>query len=132
MDTSSPAKRILTSWYTPVAIGAVVVLALGVWVMPVPHERIIKDDHGNANTVTIWDTSRWQAVSAFWWQALLLALAFAAVLSVAWGSRGRLMARASAAPFFAASLLFHCLLVLSLGGRSAGPRRGRARRGHPR
>jgi hypothetical protein len=64
--------------------------------------------------VTAWDTSRWQAVSAFWWQALLLALAFAAVLAVGWGGR-RVVAKAAAARFFAASLLAHCLLVLSLG-----------------
>jgi hypothetical protein len=110
------AKRLLASWRTPAIIAGIVVLAFGVWVTPTPHERVVVDPAtGNATTVTIWDTSRFQAVAAFWWQALLLALSFVALLCAGWGNRGRLVARASAAPFFAASLLVHALLVLSLG-----------------
>jgi hypothetical protein len=53
-------------------------------------------------------------VSAVWWQTLLLLLAVTAVLSVAWYSRAWVVAKASAARFFAASLLVHCMLLLWL------------------
>jgi hypothetical protein len=111
----SGLRRILVSGWTPVIIGALLLLGLAAWVMPVPNERIVFDARGNADTVTVWDTSRWQAVAAFWWQALLLAGALATVLFLGWSGRSWLVAKASTAPFFAASLFVHGLLVLSLG-----------------
>lgn len=112
----SVVRRLLASWYAPAAVALLLLLALGAWVMPTPIERTVTDAAtGQARTVRAWDTSNWQAVSAHWWQALLLGLGLALVLWGAWGGRGWASSRASVVRFFAASLLFHCLLVLSLG-----------------
>src|SRR5262245_63218402 len=103
----SAPRRPPASWHAPAAMGLLVLIGLAVWVRPVRIERAVTDAAGDTRMVTAWDTSRWQAVSAYWWQALLLTLAF---MVVAW-----VVARVSVARFFAASLLVHCLLVLSLG-----------------
>src|SRR5262245_10458965 len=108
VSTNPPAPRRTTaSWHAPAVLGLLLLLVLAVWVRPVRIERAVTDAAGNTRMVTAWDTSRWQAVSAYWWQSLLLTLAF---MTVVW-----VVARVSAARFFAASLLVHCLLVLSVG-----------------
>src|SRR5439155_1765448 len=108
-------RRILVSWYTPAAIGLCLLLALAMWALPRPIERTVTDPAtGKGQTVTTWDTSRWQALTAVWGQVLLLALVLLALLADVWAGRGRVLRAAAAARFFAASLLIHCLLVLWL------------------
>jgi hypothetical protein len=114
---SAVLRWIFTSWHAPAIVGVLLLIGLAVWVRPVRIERVVKDAAtGNTRVVTAWDTSRWQAVSAFWWQASLVALAGVAVLTFRWWGGTWLVAKAAAARFFAASLLVHCLLVMSLGG----------------
>jgi hypothetical protein len=109
-------RRLLGGWRVPAGIGALLLIGLAAWVMPLPVEKAVTDPvTGKPRVVTTWDTSRFQAVAAFWRPALLLAVGFAAVVGVKWWGRGWVVAKASAARFFAASLLFHSLLVLSLG-----------------
>jgi hypothetical protein len=109
-------RRVLAPLAMPGVVAVLLLLCVSVWVMPVRFERVVTDAAtGEVRRVAAWDTSRWQAVSAFWWQGLLLLLALTAVLSVTWSGRRWLLARASAARFFVASLLLHCLLVLWLG-----------------
>jgi hypothetical protein len=112
----SVLRRILGSWYAPAAVGLLLLIGLAVWVMPVPSDRVVTDNAtGEVLTVTVWNTSRLQAVAAFWWQALLLALALVVVVIGVYSGRGWVAAKASGARFFAASLLLHSLLLLSLG-----------------
>jgi hypothetical protein len=107
---------LLASQYTPAALGLLLLLGLAVWLMPTRIEVVITDvATGEARVVTGWNTSHWQAFAAHWWQALLVASAFAGVFCVVWFGRGWVVARASAARFFVASLLVHCLLVLWIG-----------------
>ena len=120
MSTNRPGRpaslwRFLGSWHAPAALGLLLLIGMAVWVMPVQVERAVTDGRGRVHTITAWDTSRWQAASAFWWQAVLLALGIAVVFLITWGGRGWVVAQASAARFFACSLLAHCLLFLSLG-----------------
>ncbi len=120
MSTNRPGTlatlwRFLGSWHAPAALGSILLIGLAVWVMPVQVERVVTDTRGQTHTITAWDTSRLQAASAFWWQAALLVLGIAVVFLVTWGGRGWVVAQASAARFFACSLLAHCLLFLSLG-----------------
>jgi hypothetical protein len=108
-------RRILASWYTAAALGLLLGIGLAAWVMPVRVEQVVTDAAtGEARTVTTWDTSRWQAVAAVWREALLLTVALIVVLSVAWYGRSWVLAKASAARFFAASLVAHCLLLLGM------------------
>jgi hypothetical protein len=109
-------RQMLAPLTTPAVIGLLLLLGVSVWVMPVQFERVTTDPaSGEVRRVAAWDTSRWQAAAAFWWQGTLLLVALTAVLSVTWTGRRWLLARASAARFFVASLLLHCLLVLWLG-----------------
>ena len=108
-------RRILASWYAPAAAGLLLLIAAVVWVLPRRVEGIVTDAAtGESRTVTAWNTSRWQAVSAYWWQALLLALVLVVLLAVAWCGRGWVLRAAAAARFFAASVFVHGLLVLWL------------------
>src|SRR4051812_32520573 len=108
-------RRILASWYTPAALGLLLLLALVVWALPRRIERVVTDGiTGETRTVMAWNSSRWQALVDHWWQVLLLALGLLALLAVVWVGRGRLLRAAAAARFFAASLLIHGLLVLWL------------------
>jgi hypothetical protein len=100
----------------PAVVGLLPLIALAVWVVPVRVERVVADAvTGEGRTVTAWDTSRWQAVSAVWWQTTLLVLGFGIVLSAGWYGRDWVVAKAAAVRFFAASLLVHCLLLLWVG-----------------
>ena len=120
MSTNRPSRlaslgRFLTSWQAPTAIGTLMLIGLALWLMPVQVERVVTDARGNTHTLTAWDTSNWQAASAYWWQASLFALAVAVVFGVSWMGRGWVVAQASAARFFVGSVLAHSLLFLSLG-----------------
>src|SRR5260370_15969563 len=85
------------------------------WALPRPIERTVTESTtGKARSVTAWDTSRWQALTAVWWQVLLLALGLTTLLAVVWAGRGRVLRVAAAARFFVASVLIHSLLVLWL------------------
>jgi hypothetical protein len=96
-------------------IGLFLLLALAMWALPQPIERTVTDTTtGKTRTVTAWDTSRWQALTAVWWQVLLLALGLTTLLGVVWAGRGRVLRIAAAARFFVASVLIHSLLVLWL------------------
>src|SRR5205809_1070989 len=93
-------RRLLASWYTPAAIGLFFFLALAMWALPRPIERTVTDTTtGKARTVTAWDTSRWQALLAVWWQVLLLALGLTILLAVVWAGRGRVLRVAAAVRF---------------------------------
>ncbi len=106
-------RRACASRRTPAVVAALLLVVLAVWATRLRLEQLATDTGaGRAHLVLSWDTSRWQALAAFWWQALALSLALAAVLSVVWGGRGWLSRRAPVARFFVASLLVHCLLLL--------------------
>jgi hypothetical protein len=107
-------RRILAACAVPLASGLFLGIGLGVWAMPVRIERIARDARGAAHIVTAWDTSRWQALRAVWWQALALFVLSMTLSGIAWQCRAWLLARASAARFFAASLIVHSLLLMSL------------------
>src|SRR5579884_2897216 len=120
MSTNHPRRlpalrRALGSWYPPAALGLFLLLALSAWVAPRRVEHVVADPAtGEARTVAFWDTSRWQALSAVWWQALLLTLVLTALLAGGWYARGRVLRAAAAARFFALSLAVHLLLGLWL------------------
>src|SRR4051812_13011742 len=85
-------RRILASWYTPAALGLLLLLALVVWALPRRIEGVVTDNTtGESRTVTAWDSSHWQALVGVWWQMLLLALGLLALLAVVWLGRGRLL-----------------------------------------
>src|SRR5207237_1306288 len=108
-------RRLVASWYTPAALGLFLLLALAMWALPRPIERTVTDTaSGKTPTVKAWDTSRWQALTAVWWQVLLLALGLTTLLAVVWAGRGRVLRVAAAARFFVASVLIHSLLVFWL------------------
>ena len=120
MSSNSPRRlaalrRLLTSWYTPAALGLVGFLALVAWALPRRIERVVTDPTtGEIRTLTAWNTSHWQALAGAWWQVLLLALVGVALLAVVWVGRGRILRAAATVRFFAASLFLHGLLVLWL------------------
>src|SRR2546430_910765 len=98
----NPLRQLAASWYAPAVLAVVLLIGLAVWVRPVRIERPVTDANGNTHVVTAWDTSRWQAVSAYWWQALLLGVGLLVLVGVTWYGRGWVVASASAARFFAA------------------------------
>ena len=109
--------RMKPSWYVPLLVSLLMLAGLALWAMPSRVQRIVADPSGGPNhTVTAWDTSRWQAIAANWWEALLLGLTAIGLSSMTWQSRSWLFVRASAARFFVASLLIHGLLLLWLWG----------------
>ncbi|HEV3003363.1 MAG TPA: hypothetical protein VGX78_02835, partial [Pirellulales bacterium] len=59
----------------------------------------------------VWDTSRWQALRAVWWKALLVTLFSAGLVALVYCSAGWLRERATTARFLAASLLLHALVL---------------------
>ncbi len=109
--------RVPGFWSAPAGIGLLLLAGLAVWVMPLRFQGVTVDPvTGEGHVATAWDTSRWQAVCAVWWQVLLLGVELTAVLSVTWRGRSWIVAGATATRFFAASLVLHCLLLLSLWG----------------
>ncbi|HVA50524.1 MAG TPA: hypothetical protein VNH11_29535 [Pirellulales bacterium] len=61
--------------------------------------------------IAVWDTSRWQALRAVWWKALLATAALVALIAVVYFSAGWVRRRASMARFLAASLLLHAVVL---------------------
>jgi hypothetical protein len=74
---------------------------------------------GEVQRLTVWDTSRWQALRAVWWKALLAALLLAALVATlsyggAWLRRGAALARFLAASFFLHAVVLWLMILVPL------------------
>jgi Prenyltransferase and squalene oxidase repeat len=100
-------RKLLCSWYAPALLGVLLLLgAFALWVWP--------------GIGAPWDENLGRAVLAWWRPLLLLGVLLAVLMAVVWYAHGWLIARATAARFFLASVLLHLLLVFLLGAVSVG------------
>jgi hypothetical protein len=113
-------KRVLGSWYAPAALGLALLIAIAVWMMPTRTAWQVWSEDGQLHVNAAWDTSRWQAVAVWWRPILGLTLLLSVLLIVLRYSRGWLLAKATAARFFLASVVLHGLLLLGMGAVGVG------------